>query len=1260
VWFFLEETAPDLLSADRFFDYSGTVPPPFFLTRSTAALGRDSTGRWVSFPVNTPRSWYDPITLNAAYTLVEPERTQLLYRTRQPTLTTVQASSTVDSVVQTPFGSSGVVFLPNASAATHGWNLFFGNPTHAASFADNMTVSLSVVLKPTGNYTDITFSLLNKTNIYSSVRVSLAGSGVIVSMLGVISAQIFPDTDGFYLVQIVNNYGAGTATPSFNAGFHNAAGTQIFSGDGVSGFCLAYIGAEVGTEPTSPILNPGFSTTARGADVLVANSEWISPGPKTFGMTYIPLSRVPATILNIAGTDQITLSNTQATVSLLSTVNGIQSGSISGPSPASGIERTVVMAFSPGTVLLAQDGVMLGTDNRNAQIPNAFSGVRIGDAVTSGRGGPMLMRRMKYWSQALSQDAALSFSEDLTQGGLSQDRPILSVQPDLTVTALSNAVTLLVLVDGPLTGTTISYSTADGTALSGADYIGTSGNLVIPPGAPSGIITVGLLPRGEIQNKTFRIFLNRATNATISNGVCAVLLLRKLSENTPLSTKIHFGAVLPADVSLSRSSPAWTRNPTGVWTQVASNAYRQHFVTAELSGLLIETAPSEQVLFDSVDPGFSVTGGTSATVTSEITPTGSRQIQFRETTANSQHKFSLSLNTGNSVTPTGTFTVSILVRAVGRSVLVLSVLGIDNILQTVFITLSGEGAVSTGSFVSSIERDPFRPAWYRVTMARSQTVSGNVPMRLDVMSALSDSQTTFTGTTGNGFDLCHIQMEPGLGASSPIIVTGASSKTVRAADILKASGTWYQRQSYSLGVRFRRLRDEPENQQLWMAKDIESQINGVVLKNGLITYDVVGEAPPLTLEAIGTGNQTVWTLPNSGTDGAPYSLFVALDGLIQASGSYTLAGNSLGFSEPPPLGSLVSIRGLPSAKVLLNATGNGATTSWSLPTGQIFQAASLVVSVDGFMQSSGTYNVSGNQVILGQAPPVGAVVSVHGIGNTAQFQEFLWNTSAVSTLLAMSPRHAADGLIVAIDGLVQMVSSYAVFGQTLSFSQTPPLNALIDVRFLITSDAVGELPILNLEAIGTGTQMVWPLPDRYPSFLFVTLNGLIQASDSYSVTSNSIVFSEAPPPRSLISVRGIPSAKALLEAVGDDIMDLWSLPTTTPISQASCLAVAVDGLMQSPQTYSVSENQIVLGQAPPIGSRISILDIGDTTQFQGFVWNTSATSTLLAKSPRNAVNSLIVAIDGVVQRTSSYTIFSQTLSFSETPPINAQIDIRFL
>ena len=1052
MWFFEAEEVEELASADRAFDFTATpLPDTLTLTRATdTALGRDNSGRWVAFPANTPRSWYDPRTLAARYTLIEPERSQLIYRTRQPTLSAVQSTSSVDAAVQTPFGLGSVHFVPNTTSTTHGWNLFFGTASHATTIPDNTTVAITAVMKPSGVFKGITFFLLNKNNVYSTVRVLMDGEGSVVDTTGVISAQIVRDTDDFYMITIVNNFQSGTTTASFNSNFVNAAGARTFAGDGISGYYLAYVGAEIGTEATSPIINTTVAQITRPADVLTATGDWVESGGKTIGTTYIPLSRISSTVFSFYGTDAIELKSAPGTVTFSATTGSQQSALITAAAPANGIVRTVVATVSAGSALMAQDGLLVGSDNTGTTVPSAFSSIRFGNNANGTSGGPLLLKQMKFWSSALPQDAAVSYSRDLTQEFDHGNKPSVTVQPTMTILPSSNSLSLLVVLTGEPIGTTITYGTLDGTAKAGTDYVGASGQLVIPVGDVSALINIGLTPRGEIEDRSFKIILSAASGATITNGVCEVLLLRKVPEGAAATTKSEFGATLPGTFTLTRTTPAWTRNSDGVWTQISANAYRQHYVSTGASGLLIEAAPSEQTLFDSVDPGFTATGGAKTTSIGEITPTGTKQIQFRETTVISQHKLSVILSAANSQIPAGSFTTTVIMRPVLGQYYVINVRGVDNVIKSVFFDLSGVGAVmrlGSPDVVTSIEKDPFRSGWFSISLGRVQSADAGIQGQIEIASSTLDGNLSIPGTAGNGFDLCHIQVEPGIGQSSPIIVSGASAKTVRAADILKATGTWYQRQSYSLGVRFRRLRDTPAVQRLWMAKDVAQAINGVVVKNGEISYDLAGAVPLLFREYVATGTQTVWELPDSGTDGAPYTLIVAIDGVFQSSTAYSLTGNTLTMSEAPPVGASVDVRGIAVASVLVESLGTGVRTAWTLPAALTNGARAVLAMIDGVVQAVSTYTVVGDQLNFSQAPPVGAVVSLRGIGSNTQQSEF--TSTGVGTTLTMPVSVTGPTtILVLIDGVLQVPSSYTTNLTQLVFTQVPPVGSLIDIRFL--------------------------------------------------------------------------------------------------------------------------------------------------------------------------------------------------------------------
>src|SRR5947208_5728203 len=73
---------------------------------------------------------------------------------------------------------------------------------------------------------------------------------------------------------------------------------------------------------------------------------------------------------------------------------------------------------------------------------------------------------------------------------------------------------------------TVNYSTADGTAIAGSDYITNSGSLMFPPGVTNRSLNARIFGDTLIEpNETFFVNLTGATNATLgtSQGICTIL-----------------------------------------------------------------------------------------------------------------------------------------------------------------------------------------------------------------------------------------------------------------------------------------------------------------------------------------------------------------------------------------------------------------------------------------------------------------------------------------------------------------------------------------------------------------------------------------------------------------------------------------------------------------------------------------------------------------------------------------------------------------
>ena len=74
---------------------------------------------------------------------------------------------------------------------------------------------------------------------------------------------------------------------------------------------------------------------------------------------------------------------------------------------------------------------------------------------------------------------------------------------------------------------TVRYSTADGTAVAGADYVATSGTLTFNPGQNRKTVLVPVLGNTVVEpDETFDVTLSGATNATIVDDTAVGTILR--------------------------------------------------------------------------------------------------------------------------------------------------------------------------------------------------------------------------------------------------------------------------------------------------------------------------------------------------------------------------------------------------------------------------------------------------------------------------------------------------------------------------------------------------------------------------------------------------------------------------------------------------------------------------------------------------------------------------------------------------------------
>jgi hypothetical protein len=113
----------------------------------------------------------------------------------------------------------------------------------------------------------------------------------------------------------------------------------------------------------------------------------------------------------------------------------------------------------------------------------------------------------------------------------------------VTVDANADSVTLTVMRLGGTLGTaSVDYTTSDGTALAGTDYIATTGTLHWADGDNTNqSITVSLLSGSSGSDKTFSVLLSNPTGASLGDYTNAVVTIKSAESRTPVYRLYSYG-----------------------------------------------------------------------------------------------------------------------------------------------------------------------------------------------------------------------------------------------------------------------------------------------------------------------------------------------------------------------------------------------------------------------------------------------------------------------------------------------------------------------------------------------------------------------------------------------------------------------------------------------------------------------------------------------------------------------------------------------
>ena len=110
----------------------------------------------------------------------------------------------------------------------------------------------------------------------------------------------------------------------------------------------------------------------------------------------------------------------------------------------------------------------------------------------------------------------------------------------------------------------------------------------------------------------------------------------------------------------------------------------------------------------------------------------------------------------------------------------------------------------------------------------------------------------------------------------------------------------------------------------------------------------------------------------------------------------------------------------------------------------------------------------------------------------------------------------------------------------------------------------------------------------------------------------------------------------------------------------SYLQVLVNGLMQAVSSYSIDGAVLTFSEAPPSSALIEVRQFVNrrivSTEFAVNNFQGNGSTTAFTLSSPAVTNNVMVHINGIYQYKSTYSVSGTTLTFSEAPPINSDIE----
>ena len=196
----------------------------------------------------------------------------------------------------------------------------------------------------------------------------------------------------------------------------------------------------------------------------------------------------------------------------------------------------------------------------------------------------------------------------------------------------------------------------------------------------------------------------------------------------------------------------------------------------------------------------------------------------------------------------------------------------------------------------------------------------------------------------------------------------------------------------------------------------------------------------------------------------------------------------------------------------------------------------------------------------------------------------------------------AKNIMVIQDGLVQIpFLDYTVSGNVLTLTETVASNSNVEVRYfgLKAADYIAPSLLATVNTfVGDGnTSYTLSLNPVSKNYLAINIDGVIQLSDTYDVSSSTLTFTEAPPLGANIDVRiwsGIVNASfAARTFVGTGTTTQFSISSNLT---AESILVFENGVAQVPTIdYTYSGGLVTFTTAPAANVVIQVRELGIAT-----------------------------------------------------------------